>query len=297
MKNMKSTEFKVGLTVIISTAILIFGIIWGKGFKLEPDKNKITVQFENVGGMVVGDPVTVNGVKEGKVAEIVSQDRMVITTLEVSDHIQLYEDADFVVVSAELLAGMRVEIWPGKSDQHINLARQPFKGRYGGRIVDVGLTIDKLAVDMSALTFRLDTTAVLINKFLQEGQLQKNINATLANLDNISGSLKNLLNENSGELSEVIKNLASGSDKFKTLMENNENSINSTLQNINQISTRLDTVSLSLQAVMNQIHSKNSTLGKMIYDTTLYNNLTKTLASIDSLSVQIKNEGLDIDLF
>jgi len=150
---------------------------------------------------------------------------------------------------------------------------------------------------MSALTFRLDTTAVLINKFLQEGQLQKNINATLANLDNISGSLKNLLNENSGTLSGAIKNLASGSDKFKSLMEKNEDSITGTLHNVNLISSRLDTVSVSLQSVMKQINSQNSTLGKVIYDTTLYTNLTKTLASIDSLSIQLKNEGLDIDLF
>ena len=132
MSNLFSTEFKVGLTVLISTAILILGIIWGKEFSFETNKYEIQVVFVNIGGMVPGDPVTVNGVREGKIKHIGWQDRKVLCTLEINDYVQIYEDAEFVVISAELLAGMKVEINPGKSQNHINLAHQPFEGRYGG---------------------------------------------------------------------------------------------------------------------------------------------------------------------
>ena len=110
-------EFRVGLTVIISTLILIFGIIWGKEFRIKSNKYQVDLIFDNVGGMIPGDPVTVNGLREGKVAELGWHDRMVLVKIELNDRVQLYEDAEFIIVSAELLAGMRVEIFPGQSLQ------------------------------------------------------------------------------------------------------------------------------------------------------------------------------------
>jgi len=297
LEQLKTTEFKVGLTVILATAILIVGIILGKGFKLEPDKVEIRVKFDNIGGMVPGDPVTVNGLRAGKVLEVYTADREVIVLMELSDHIQLYEDASFIVVSAELLAGMRVEIHPGFSSNHINMAKQPFQGTYGGRIVDVGLTIDELARNLSGLTFKLDSTTQMINVMLRKGELQKNITGTVANLDKVSASMAHFINSNSKDMSSAIGNLARGSQKFDALMDSNKTSIASSIQNIGRISTRLDTVSTSLQTIIRQIENKQGTLGKMLHDTTLYNNLNHTLARIDSLAKQIKDEGLDIDLF
>jgi len=288
MDSLKSTEFKVGLTVIISTAILVLGIILGKGFKFEPDKIQIRVKFDNIGGMVPGDPVTVNGVREGKVLDVYTDDRLVVALLEISDQVQLYEDATFVIISAELLAGMRVEIHPGYTDKNINMAKQPFNGRYGGRIADLGLTIDDLAKNLSTLSFKIDSTVTMVNVFLREGQLQENIGKTIANLDSVSGTLMRFISSNSNNLSGAIVNLEKGSDKFNALMDSNKTSISSSIQNIGKISTRLDTMTSSLQVIIKQIENKEGTLGKMVHDTTLYQNLNKTLASIDSLARQVK---------
>jgi phospholipid/cholesterol/gamma-HCH transport system substrate-binding protein len=181
MKKVLTTEFKVGLTVIISILILILGIIWGKEYRFVTDKYRITVLFEKVGGMVPGDPVTVNGVKEGKILKIDWHERQVLCTLEINNSVQLYDDAEFSVISAELLAGMKVEIFPGKSDKKINLSKQPFKGKYGGRIVDVGLVIGALSEDMSALTYRIDTTVSMVNDLLKKGNLQSDLKNALSN--------------------------------------------------------------------------------------------------------------------
>lgn len=297
MGSLRTTEFKVGLTVILSTAILIIGIILGKGFKFEPDKIEILVKFDNIGGMVPGDPVTVNGVKEGKVLDVYMDGRDVLARLELSDQVQLYKDATFVIVSAELLAGMRVEIHPGFSDENINMSKQPFNGRYGGRIADVGLTIGALATDLSSLTFKLDTTVSMINTLLNKGDLQRNITATVANLDNVSTSLKTFLNANSKNMTSAINSLEKGSQKFDAIMDSNKTSITTSIRNIGAISTRLDTMSTSLQVILKNIQDKKGTLGMMVHDTTLYKNLNMTLSRIDSLAKQIKEEGLDIDLF
>jgi phospholipid/cholesterol/gamma-HCH transport system substrate-binding protein len=288
-----TTEFKVGLTVIIATLILIFGIIWGKGFQLKTDKYHISIQFDNIGGMVIGDPVTVNGVKEGKVLDIGWKDRMVVCLIELNDRIQLYEDATFTIISAELLAGMKIEIFPGKSSNHINLSQQPFTGKYGGRIVDVGLVIGDLAEDMSALSFRLDSTIAMINTMLRGGNLQKDLSASLANLTRLTAELNKLPNQLNSSMIGLDETLT----RFRKLVDDNGAGIHSTLSNLDLVTAKLDTVSSSLKVVMGKIESQEGTLGKMVYDPSLYNNLSKTLMTIDSLAKKIKDEGLDIDLF
>jgi len=293
MKSIFTTEFKVGLTVIIATLILIFGIIWGKEFRLTTNKYQISLTFENVGGMVPGDPVMVNGVKEGKVLEIGLLDRQVLGKIELSNHVPLYEDATFTITSLELLAGMKIEVDPGLSKTHLNLSQQPFKGKYGGQMVDIGLTINDLARDVNSLTLRLDTTIIMINQLLGTGTLQKDLSNTLANLNQISSQMKNL----PVNLNNSLLNFDEAVDDFSMVVKNNETGIHSTLQNINVITSRLDTVSTSLKVVMRKIENQEGTLGKMVYDPALYNNLSKALVTIDSLAQQIKEDGLDIDLF
>lgn len=297
MKKVLTTEFKVGLTVIISILILILGIIWGKEYRFVTDKYRITVLFEKVGGMVPGDPVTVNGVREGKILDIGWHARQVLCTLEINNSVQLYDDAEFSVISAELLAGMKVEIFPGKSDKKINLSKQPFKGKYGGRIVDVGLVIGELSEDMSALTFRIDTTVSMVNDLLEKGNLQSDLKNTLSNLNDISDQLKDMFDTGSGKFKNAVANFENLTEKINDLVNNNEQAVGSAINNLNLISGRLDTISASMQMLLKKVENKEGTLGKMVYDSTLYNNLTKTLSSIDSLAKAIKQDGLDIDLF
>ena len=288
-----STEFKVGITVIFTTLILIFGIIWGKEFRLHTNKYQLEILFDNVGGMIPGDPVTVNGVKEGKIVEIGWQGRMVLCTIELNDHIQLYDDARFSVISAELLAGMKVEIYPGKSDKHINLSKQPFPGEYGGRIVDVGMVIGELAEDMSSLAFRVDTTITMINTLLESGKLQNDLSGSLENINQITTDFKGFPKRFGLSLDQLDSTVAS----INLLVKNNDRDVTETLHNLNTISARLDTVATSMKVVLAKVENKEGTLGQMVYDTTLYDHMNRTLISIDSLARQIKNEGLELDLF
>lgn len=293
MNKLMTTEFKVGITIIASTLILIFGIIWGKEFRLTTNKYQIEVMFDNVGGMIPGDPVTVNGVKEGKVVDIGWNGRMVLCTVELNDRIQLYEDATFSVISAELLAGMKVEIFPGKSTKKINLSHQPFVGDYGGRIVDVGIVIGELAEDMSLLSFRIDSTISMINRLLETGRLQKDLSGSLANIHSITSDFRGIPKR----FGQTLTGLDSAVASINLLVRNNDQSVGKTLTNLNTISARLDTVASSMNTVLSAVEKREGSLGQMIYDTTLYNHLNRTLLGIDSLTRQIKNEGLELDLF
>jgi phospholipid/cholesterol/gamma-HCH transport system substrate-binding protein len=292
-KQLLSPEFKVGLTVIISSLILIFGIIWGKEYRFTAHKYSLNVLFSEVGGMVVGDPVTVNGVKEGKISAISWKGRYVMCTLEVNDHIQLYEDAVFTVVSSELLAGMKVEIFPGNSPQRLNLALQPFSGEYGGRIVDVGLMIGKVAKDISRLSYRADSALFLIKQYVGSSDLRKNITESFYNLNKLSANFAQL----SDSLGDVFKSVNRVSAGVHGIVEDNKDNIKLSVENLATLSTRLDSITYATNAVLAEVVKKRGALGKMVYDSTLYIKLNRTLTKIDSLADQIKNDGLELNLF
>ncbi len=292
-KNVFSTEIKVGLTVVVATFILVYGIIWGKGYRLHTNKYQLQLLFDNVGGMVPGDPVTVNGVKEGKVVAIDWQDRDVLVTIELNDRVKLFEDASFIIISAELLAGMKVEIDPGTSNKKLNLAKQPFRGKYGGRIVDVGLTIDKLAQDMSSLTFRLDTTTALINDLLKTGKLQKSITSTLNNLDQLSSSFAPIPDS----LKTTINRLNLAIKQINQMIGENRKPLNASLQEIQSMGKNINQLTSQLNKTMKEIEAQRGTLGKVVYDSTLYKNLNKTLLTVDSLARRLRKKGLKLSLF
>ncbi len=293
MKHFITTEFKVGITIILATLVLIFGIIWGKGFRLHTNKYKIEIAFDQVGGLVAGDPVTVNGVKEGKVLKVAWNNRRVLCTAELNNDVQLYEDATFTVISAELLAGMKIEIFPGKSQRHINFSLQPFKGAYGGRIVDVGLIIGDLAGEVSGLTQRIDSTVGMVNRMLASGKLQGDIEGSLANFNAMTGQLKTM----PADLKRSLANMDSTVQQLNMFLKNNNKAVGATITNLNAITTQLDTVTVALKNVMVRIDRKKGFLGKMVNDSTLYNNLNRTLSHIDSLAKQIKEEGFHLDFF
>jgi len=293
MNKLFTTEFKVGLTVTVATLILIFGIIWGKEFRLRTNKYQIQIVFDEIGGMVPGDPVTVNGVKEGKVLNIGWDDRKVLCTAEINNHVQLYEDARFIVISAELLAGMKIEIYPGKSSNKINMAHQPFEGSYAGRVVDVALVIEDLSRDLSSLSMRIDTTVAQINILLKSGTLQNDLTESLSNIKSITTQFKTLPAD--------IKNSLTGLDStifgVQNLITSNSGDVTALIQKMNSIASRLDTVSVSLHAVMSRIERNEGTLGKMVNEKDLYEKLNRTLVSVDSLANAIKTDGLKLDFF
>ncbi len=288
-----STEFKVGLTVIISTLILVFGIIWGKEYRFKTNKFQLDLLFSEVGGLVVGDPVTVNGIKEGKVVGVSWKDRKVLCKVEINEHIQLYKDATFSVLSAEILAGMKIEIFPGKSNKHINLALQPFEGFYGGRIVDVGLIIGDVAEDMSALSIRIDSTVALVKSYLETGDLQNDISESFSNLNRMTKDFAGL----SDSLKTTFYGVNNATSKLNKMIDDNSEGVTLSVRNLATLSSRLDTISTSVGRIMIEIDRKQGTLGKMIYDTTLYTQLNHTLNNIDSLAKQIKEDGLELNLF
>ena len=65
-----SKEFVIGLSVIISLVVLFFGIDYLKGINMLRPSNFYYVEYEDVTGLAVASPVSINGFAVGKVRDI-----------------------------------------------------------------------------------------------------------------------------------------------------------------------------------------------------------------------------------
>ena len=106
----RTTEFKVGLTVLFALAALGWGIIWVKGYRYGKEVAQYRVLFPNVGALSAGDPVAVNGVTKGKVLTVDLERGKVVVSFEIDRAIELRSDATFTVKNIGLMGERFIEI-------------------------------------------------------------------------------------------------------------------------------------------------------------------------------------------
>ena len=67
MNDKLRTEIRVGVTVILGIAVLLFGFSWFKEWTMTGGFYTLKMRFDNSSGLQNGDPVMINGVRAGKV--------------------------------------------------------------------------------------------------------------------------------------------------------------------------------------------------------------------------------------
>ena len=105
MENNKKVNLKVGITVIISIIILLYGIAFLKEYKFGLDTREYTVYFTEVNGLKEGDPVSVMGVNKGKVKTIELVGDSIKVNFNLAKDVVLKTDYSISVAMIELMSG------------------------------------------------------------------------------------------------------------------------------------------------------------------------------------------------
>ncbi len=294
MKKIFTREVVIGLTVLIALLVVFFGINYLKGINIFKAANYYYATYSNVAGLAQSAPVTINGFKVGVVRDITYQyDNPGNVDVELSLNRELKVPKGTVaVLTSDFLGTATIELrFPaGTPDYHDvgdHLASQ----------VSVGL-MDKLQGEMlpavTGLIPKVDsllsaTTAIVSNPALTNSinrldHIMANLEASTAALN---ASVKPIL-ANAGtsmdNLAEISENLRHVSAALAVISDDLKNMpLDSTMRNINEIAANLERASA-------QLNSTGSSLGLLLNDPGLYNNLNNTAAHIDSILIDLKRE-------
>lgn len=283
----KSIELRVGLVVTLATVILVAGIIWIRGYKVGLSQYTVKVTFSNVGILEPGDPVAVSGLEKGKVSQLELYQGDILVTFKLSSDVVLKEDASFACRNVGLMGERYIEVTQGRNPNLLDL-KKIHRGEFDTGIPEVMGQMGDMIAQVKRL---VDNLQANVGSPSSQSSLKKSI----INLEKATMDLANLLEANKPKINQTVTDLSYSSKELKEVVVNNKDKLNKTLENFNQASERfnqitasLDSISISLKSLTQKIDSGEGSLGQLVNDKELYDQIKKTSQTLDELIQDIK---------
>ncbi len=282
-----SNELKIGLTIIIAIIVAFLGYSFMKDIPLFKSSTTIYTKFDQVYGLIPGNVVNVKGFKIGNVKqmELLESDSTRVT-LNIEEGYQIPEGSVALLKSSGVLGGKYIEIQ--KSDSQAIVQDQGFiKGTFEQGIMDsFAEEGERLSNDISGSIRGFEEFVTSLNQTLNEDN-KENISGIIRNLESSTGSLNQVIQNRQTDLDQMIVEAKNTLQNLDELSSDNKEKLTALIENLEATSAELETLSaglnktnLTLNEVLTKINNGEGTLGKMVNDPSLYNN-------IDSLSVNL----------
>ncbi|MFA5404240.1 MAG: MlaD family protein [Ignavibacteria bacterium] len=303
MSERKFSEIKVGVFVFLAAFIVLATLFWAKGFIVSKDQIDLKAYFKNVNGLNVGDPVTVNGVRKGKVQKFDLEGDSVSVELTLEKTVKIKKDYKIEIAMLELMAGKQVLITPGVSNDEIDYNR-PLIGETGSDITVMMKNLNDVTLDVKGLMKKfdktvedLDITINNINDVVGDKDMHNNLKSTLSNLNIASKHLNSLLAENRVTFKDITGKVGNTIDNVNGILDESGPQVKGTFKDIQSLTTRIDTLITGINTIVSDIQMQKGSVGKFMYDDKFYENLNKSLLEIENLSKKIRKDGIKINLF
>lgn len=295
-----SKELKAGLIAILAVVGFVVLFQFMKGRSLFTTDNIFYAKYDNVEGLTQSSPVSINGLKVGQVDKIIpqtSKDGKIhfIVKITVDDNFEFSKNSSLEIFEPGLMSGkeMRVNLaYGGATAKDGDTLQGAFKlGMMNSLSSQVGPVKDQL----QTVLHRVDSLMVNANQVMNAQNREEikillhNLNKTVGALETTAGSVNRLIGNNDPKLQKVLDEasltMKSGKvtlDKYGNLAESIDT------QKLNATIANLDNTVGQLNKVVSGIDRGEGSLGKIMKDDQLYNNLNAASTNLNALIEDLK---------
>lgn len=287
-----SREVKTAVLVISGILLFIFLFNYLKGENILDSSRTYYTLYDNVEGLAPSTPVTINGMNVGKVKSIAFKGDgtgQLLVTLLVDNEFQFSKNSTAELYDLGLIGGKAVAIIPAFDN-----AENAQSGSYLETTVKAGLTelvnqrLTPLQEKIEAVMVNTDSLLTNLNEVLDsetKGNIKEGIselNATIKSFKKTSLSLNKLVDTNQESLTATVSNFEKTSENFAKLSDS--------LSNANFAATMKDLQSAikNFDAIMASINSGEGSIGKLLKEEGLYDNLEAASKEMEELVRDIK---------
>jgi len=292
-------ETKVGVLAAVAIAILVLGYSFLKGNDVFTSENVFYATYERVDGLTVSKPVLVNGYQIGRVSGLtLTQNGDILTEFKIDKKYEIPANTLARISSTDLLGGKAIVFELGDSQIYAKT----------GDTLDAGIQknimeqVEPIQKKAEAIFAVMDSVLTSVNNTINP-DFQKNINRSLASIANTLNTLENtaiqvdgMVGTEKSKISGILTNLESisrnfnnNNEKLTQIFANLETvSDNAARLNFEETMNKANTAVASLQSVADSINNGSGSLGKLINDNNLYNNLEDASKSLDNLIIDVK---------
>ncbi len=294
-----SKEARIGL--LVASAILIFfaGFYFLKGANIFSGENEYYAYYEDVQGLQPSSPVQVKGMSVGRVSDIrLNGNDKVKVTIAINKKTKIPQGSVAKLISMDLLGSKAVSLELSNSSVTAEDESTLAAEIEGGIIDALSVEITPLLRDMRHAVGTLDSVLITVNNVLDPqskaylAQSIANLDATMANFSQLSASL----NAEGAQLQGIIRNANSITSNLASNNEQITQIINNAASVTNQLSAaqidrtmgEFQAAAHNLTTVLNKVNSKDGSLGLLVNDPNMYNNLNSSLNTLNALMADIQ---------
>ena len=279
-------EIKVAVLVILSIVLFYWGFVFLKGRNLFDNSNKLYAVYDNVAGLVVSAPVTINGLNIGKVnsIEMLPDGKMKVELVITNEQIQIAKSSIAQIMDSGLIGGREIAIINNFSDKNYTESGDTLQtsaklGLTAELANQIGPVKDKVEILLENANKLIESLNATLDATTQQKLKSAiaSLEVTMAEFSQTSKSINGILAENKSKLNTTLSNFEKTSG--------NLNAMSSSLEKADLGATvkKLEATLTSVNGMMANLEQGKGSMGKLLSDDAMYNNLTKTSKELELL--------------
>jgi len=284
----RGLEIRVGALVVLAAVIAVVGTMWFQRFQFAEKRYPIHVRFTEVGGLMPGDPVHVNGVERGKVQGVeLTAPGEVVVEMGIREGVAVPVDSRIVLKSIGIMGERFVSITQGTSSQMLQPGER-VDGQFLMGMSEVMGSAGDILTDVQEAARSLREVAEMLTA---RGKLQE----TMDNLADVSGSLREATTGEDAAVIEAIDRFNHVATLMDSLVTTHYTAMDSSMAAFGRAGGRIEVaadniagISDDLKSISQALRDQEGTAGRFIYDDALIRRLEHTLTSVDSLIIDMK---------
>ena len=288
-----SNETKIGVLAVVALAALILGFNFLKGSSLFQHTKKLYAIFDNVEGLETSNAVQIDGLTIGSISGINESDKDlssgIVVTITLKKDVHIPKNS-VGVINSGLISSATIVINKGTDNDFLNDGDTLKTKKQSNLLTTVQASVNPIIVQLGGTLTSLDSLIEVIGSMF-DPKLKSNFSSIVANLAASSAELQKMLNTQSSYLATSLRNVS----EFTGNLNKNNDHITHTLDNLEKTSASLASAKIpeavqsiqstmtELKGVVGKLNSTDGSLGLLINDRHLYQNLEGTTRSLNTL--------------
>ena len=282
-KSFFSKEVKIGLAFICALAFLIWGINFLKGVNLFTPSNHYYLKYERIDGLVVSNGVFIKGYKVGQVRDIkydFTKKESFIIDILMNQDIKLPKGTIAYLFDESMLGGKGINLIFTEENQYHTSGDTLITDIERGLMSSMADIVPTIQSTIQ----HADSLIISVNNLVNSTEIQRSLNnfeSITAELHKTSHKLNKIIDE---QFPPIINNVNAICTDLKT--------VTSQLRNVQyqDIIQSLDSTITNVEELTKRLNSPNSSLGLLLNDQSLYNNVNTTINSANNLLLDLQND-------
>ncbi len=286
------TEAKIGIIVLSTIALVIWGINFLKGKNVLKRTDVYYAIYDDVAGLKMSGSVILSGFKVGMINNIEfvegRYDKVIVAFI-VNSTFNIPKNSIAQIYSNDIMGNKVIRIIPSNEEDFYQYGDTLQSGIDPDMIAKIQEQIKPLVETSTNAIMGIDTLVTSINQVL-DPETQKKLQLALSNLESTTASISKQLSPG-GKLDKTFTSLQA----FTLMLDNNKDKLSSAFENLESITDSVANSNLTQtianinstfaqsQLLLEKINNGEGSLGLMATSDSLYNNLVSASANLSML--------------